>query len=310
MTLIGQKWVGGATLYAEELWAHREMMHGAILHNQLPDSARTWTTLGANGLNVRLLTVWAAEGLHRLTGMRIERSYLWIETAALLACCLLLYAFLEPYTGWRFALGSLLYWGTVLPLTYLQHRFHPWDKPSIALWLLALICTWRRRWWALGAVLFLGVLTKFDILVFPALVFLAFRKTDPWKDVVLRTAALFALTISTFVFLCWLAPGGFEERSVLGLVKTNLQALRATTFAYPPLLALGPAVLLAGLGYRTADHFARSCVQLAIMVAVLLFLQSHFVEFRAEVPLLILLLPAAWYGLSRIAHEESALAER
>ena len=74
MTLIGQKWVGGATLYAEELWAHREMMHGAILHNQLPDSARTWTSLGANGLNVRLLTVWAAEGLHRLTGMRIERS--------------------------------------------------------------------------------------------------------------------------------------------------------------------------------------------------------------------------------------------
>jgi hypothetical protein len=110
ITLTQQKWVGGMSLYEPELWPVREMMHETILHNRLPDSVSTWTSIGANGLNIRLLTVWVAEGLHRLTGTSIQRSYLLIETIALLACCLLLYAFLEAYTGWRFALVSCCTW--------------------------------------------------------------------------------------------------------------------------------------------------------------------------------------------------------
>ena len=308
MTLIGQKWVGGATLYDPELWTDRETMHDAILNNTLPDSANSWNSIGANGLNVRLLTVWAAEGIHRITGQRVQRAYVLIETVSLLACCLLLYAFLEPYAGWPFALGSLLYWGTVLPLTYFNHRFHPWDKPSIALWLLALICTWHQRWWALAAVLVVGVMTKYDILVFPALVFLAFRKTEPLKDVVLRTALLLGLTVSTLVFLRWLAPGGVEPRSLTILVGSNLSALRETTVTYPPLLALALPALLAAIGYRTADDFARGCVQLAAIITCILFLQTNFVEFRGEVPILLLLLPAASFGLSRLAGPESETA--
>jgi hypothetical protein len=309
MTLIGQKWVGGSTLYAPERWESREALHNAILRNQLRETATTWDSQGANGVNIRLLTVWAAEGLHRLTGMRVQRAYLWIESTALLASCLLLYAFLQAYAGWQFALGGLLYWGTVLPLTYFHHHFHPWDKPSMALWLLALICTWHRRWWALAAVLFIGVLTKYDIVVFPALVFLAFRKTDPWKPVVLRAGLLFGLTFSTFIILRWLVPGGFERRSALSQVMTNLQTLRETTITYPPLLAVGPLALLAVLGYRTADHFARGCVQLALIVAGILFLGSNFVEFRSMVPLLLLLLPAAWFGFLRLTGAETRPAE-
>jgi len=308
MTLIGQKWVGGATLYEPELWPDREEMHDAILHNTLPDSAPTWNSIGANGLNVRLLTVWAAEGIHRITGQRVQRAYLLIETVALLACCLLLYAFLERYAGWPFALGSLLYWGTVLPLTYFNHRFHPWDKPSIAVWLLALICTLHQRWWALAAVLVVGVMTKYDILVFPALVFLAYRNTAPLKNVVLRSALLLGLTVSTLMFLRWLAPGGVEPRSLMTLVVSNLHDLRETTVTYPPLLALALPALLAGIGYQTADDFARGCVQLAVIITFILFLQTNFVEFRGEVPILLLLLPAASYGLHRITSTESVRA--
>lgn len=304
MTLIDQKWVGGNTLYAPERWDSREAMHNAILHNRLPDSASTWAAIGANGLNVRILTVWAAEGLHRLAGMRVERAYVWIESAALVACGLLLYAFLAPYAGLPFALGALLYWGTVLPLTYLHHNFHPWDKPSTALWLLALICVQHRRWWLLAAVLTIGVLTKYDIVVFPALVFLAFRKTDPWKDVLLRTALLFGVTVSTYLILRLLVPGGFESRSSMQLVMTNLRVLRELTVTYPPLLALGPLVVIATCGYKTADDFARACTQLALGIAAILFLQTNFVEFRAEVPILLLLLPATWYGLLRLTGTE------
>ena len=60
------------------------------------------------------------------------------------------------------------------------------------------------------------------------------------------------------------------------------------------------------LGYQTADNFARGCVQLAIIVAGILFLQTNFVEFRAEVPILLLLLPAAWFGLLRLTGAENA----
>ena len=308
ITLIGQKWVGDLTLYETSLQPVRELMHASILHNQLPDSVTTWRALGANGLNIRLLTVWSAEGLHELTGMPVHRSYRVIETFALLACCLLLYAFLEPLAGWQFALGSLLYWGSVVPLTYLYHNFHPWDKPSIALWLLALICTWRRWWWALAAVLLVGVATKYDIVVFPALVFLAWRKTEPWKSMVLRTTLLFAITFSTYFLLRMIAPGGFEPRPALDQIAANFQAIRDTTVTYPPLLALGAPAVLAAIGFSVADQFARACVQLMVLMSAILFLQTNFVEFRAEVALLILLLPAAWYGLLRLTRTETAPA--
>lgn len=308
ITVTQQKWVGVSTIYKPELWTAREMLHESILKNRLPDTVSSWTSIGANGFNIRLLTVWAAEGLHRLTGLTVQRSYLWIETIALLACCLLLYAFLEPYTGWPFALASLLYWGSVMPLTYLHHYFHPWDKPSIAFWLLALICTRQRWWWPLATVLLIGVVTKYDIVLFPILVFLASRKTEPWKPNVLRTVLLLALTFSTFVALRWFAPDGFDARPVLSQLKTNLTAMRSMLVSYPPLLALGLPAVLAAIGYSVADPFAKACVQFMGIVALILFLQTNFAEFRAEVPLLLLLLPAAWFGLMRITRDDASPA--
>jgi hypothetical protein len=171
-----------------------------------------------------------------------------------------------------------------------------------------LICARQRWWWPLTAVLLLGVVTKYDIVVFPILVFLASRKTEPWKPNVLRTALLFALTLSTFMALRWFAPDGFEARSVLNQVKTNLAAMSDALYSYPPLLALGLPAVLAAIGYGAADAFARACVQFMGIVAFILFLQTNFAEFRAEVPLLLLLLPAAWFGLMRITQADASPA--
>ena len=306
ITLIQQKWVGGMSIYAPERWAVRETMHEAILHNRLPDSVKTWSTIGANGANIRRLTVLAAEAVHRITGMTVHRSYMAIETVALFVCCLLLFAFLEPYTGWPFALAGLLYWGSILPLTYIYHHFHPWDKPSIATWILALICTRNRWWWALAAVLVVGVATKYDIIVFPALVFVAYVKSDSMMVNARRTALLFAVTIATYLLLRWLVPGGFEPRSLAAQFEANMIALRENHYImYPPLLALGLPLALAIMGYPTSDQFARACVQLMVVVGVILAVLTNFVEFRAEVPMLVLMLPAAWYGLKRIANNAS-----
>ncbi|HEX6315119.1 MAG TPA: hypothetical protein VFZ73_09685 [Gemmatimonadaceae bacterium] len=300
ITLTQQKWVGGVTLYAPEHQARRDVIHQSILTNELPDSVRNWSSLGANGLSARLLVVMAAEGIHRATGSSLRRSYLFIETVALFACCLLLYAFLEQYAGIPFALAGLLYFGTVLPLTYLNHYFHPWDRPSIATWLLALIFAWRRSWVALAVVLAIGVAIKYDIVVFPLLVFLAFRTTDPPRVNLARAGGLMAVTGFTYALLRWFAPNGFEPRPLGAQVARNLEALSQTLYLYPPLLALGLPAVLAAVGYSRSDQFARACVWLAVVVAAILFLQTNFVEFRAEVPLLLLLLPSAWHGFQRL----------
>lgn len=309
ITLTQQKWVGGMSIYHPDLRADREMLHDAVLRNRLPDSVSTWREAGANGLNIRLLTVWAAEALHRHAGISVHRSYVFIETAALAAICLLLFAFLEPLTGWPFAMTSLLYWGCVLPLTYVNHLFHPWDKPSIAMWLLALICTRQRRWWWLAAVLIVGMATKYDLLLFPVLVFLAYRKDEPSRVLVPRVLAFLALTFCTYWVLRWLAPGGMEPRSLVAQAQENLVALRDYVYFYPPLLAMGLPAILAGIGWRAADQFSRACVQLAVILTAILILQTNFIEVRAEVPLLLLLLPAASYGLKHLlAPDEPAVA--
>jgi hypothetical protein len=299
LTVIEQKWVGSLTIYDPELRAVREMLHESILTNRLPDSVATWTSIGANGLGIRPVAVWTAEGIRQLTGWSIHRSYMLIETTALFAGTLLLCAFLQPMTGWPFALAGILYWGCVLPLTYMLHTFHPWDRLSMVLWLLALICVRHRSWWWLTVVLVVGMATKFDLLVFPILLFLAFIRTEPLTLTLRRGAAFLGLTVSMYVLLKWLLPSGVEPRPIFAQVRANFTDFRDLWYYYPPLLALGAPAILAAIGYVTADRFAKACVQLAGIVAAILFFQVNFVEFRTEVPLLLLLMPAAWYGLRR-----------
>lgn len=305
LTLIEQKWVGGLTIYDPERRAVREMMHESILRNQLPDSVSSWSSIGANGLGIRPLAVWTAEGIRRLTGWTVHRSYMLLETAALFVATLLLCAFLQPITGWPFAFASMLYWGSILPLTYVQHSFHPWDRPSMVLWLLALICARHRWWWRLAVVLIVGMATKFDLIVFPVLLFLAGLKTEPLTATLRRAALFLGLTVSMYLTLRWALPNGVEPRPLFGQIRSNLTDLRDVWYYYPPLLALGAPAILAAVGFGTADRFARACVLFAVLVASILFLQVNFVEFRTEVPLLLLLLPSAWYGVRRISGNEA-----
>src|SRR5262249_1548434 len=95
ITLINQVWVGQLTIYAPNEAPQRERLHQMILSNRLPEGVQSWSSLGANGLNVRLLTVWSAEGLHRSTALSLEYSYWIIETGALFLCCVLLFALLQ-----------------------------------------------------------------------------------------------------------------------------------------------------------------------------------------------------------------------
>ena len=74
LTLISQKWVGGATVYLPELEGRRQLLHEAIYQNRLPQGFSSWTELGANDVNVRVGTVYFVESLHRASGFRLPRG--------------------------------------------------------------------------------------------------------------------------------------------------------------------------------------------------------------------------------------------
>jgi hypothetical protein len=304
ISMINQVWVGGLTIYSLDNAPKRERLHQIILSNRLPDGVQSWSSLGANGVNVRVLTVWTAEGLHRSTALSLEHSYWIIETGALFLCCVLLFALLQLLAGPYFALGGLLYFGSVLPLTYLFHYFHPWDKPSLAAWLGSMICAHQRKWLYLAAVLAVGMLIKYDILVFPVFVFFAeFRRTG-WRKSILIASTLLCLTVSIYLLLNWMRPNGLVPWSVTVRLLQNFSTMRQYPFQYPPLLGLGVAWVLAAFGFQAADDYARAGVLLSVIVAVILLLQSNFIEFRADMPILVLLLPASVVAVQRLTHFE------
>ena len=292
-TLTNQAWVGGKTIYSDEFEPARARLHDAILTNTLPPGVASWTSIGANSFNARQLIAWIAEGVHRQTGTSLSRSYFVVETVGVFSCCLLLFLLIDRYAGPVFGLAALLYYTSVLPLTYFLHYFHPWDKPSLATWIGAMYCVLRERWILLGVTLALGMLIKFDIVVFPLFVFLVEYRRRGWRSAWPKAAAFAALTVALYTLLQRQFPGGSEPRPMVDLVLHNLRDMQNYAVKYPPLLGLGVVAAMAAFGYRAGDGFARAGVEVAAVVALLLFAQTYFIEFRAEGPLLVLLLPAA-----------------
>ena len=310
LTLTNQVWVGRYTIYADEWAPDRARLHQAILSNSLPDGFTSWTNIGANGSNVRVLVVWAAEAIHRATGQSLRRAYWAIETIGLLVCCCLLFALMMRCAGAEVALASLLYFGSVLPLTYLFHYFHPWDRPALAVWLAALICTHQRRWALLAGVLAVGMLVKYDIIIFPAFVLLAEVPRVGWRRGFLRAGSFLALTVTLYLALKWAIPGGFEPRPWWAMILHNFDDMRTLPFAYPPALGLLLPVMLALFGYTRSNDFARAGVLTGALYSAILFLQVNFRELRGEMAVLALVMPAAAVGVRRLVGTQALRSGR
>jgi hypothetical protein len=70
---------------------------------------------------------------------------------------------------------------------------------------------------------------------------------------------------------------------------------------YPPLLAHVLPLALAIIGWRDCDQAARAGVVFGMVCLVPVWLlQTNLVEVRAQMPLVILVLPAALLGLRRL----------
>lgn len=305
LTLTLQRWVGNATIYAEKFEEKRLRMHNAILHNESPPEG--WHVSGADRTNVRIFTVYLAEGLHRATGVSVLRAYLILDTVALLCVFLALFAYVRVWIPPSLALVGLLYFAVVVPLTYQFHFFHPWDRLSWLCWILGAMFIRDNRFVPLLLLLPIAVTVKWDIIVLPALYWLAYCSRDSLKAVTLRTLALAAVSLATLFALAKAFPGGadkLETGSLWDIMREQLSLnwgdFRALHVGYPPLLAFGVPLVLASYGLRFAGRFLRVSCLFGVALFIPLILDSYFVEVRAHMMILALLLPTALIGLSKL----------
>jgi hypothetical protein len=315
ITLALQVWVGGVSVYAPELSERRQTLHEAIFNNRLPEEASSWTMLGANDVNVRVGTVYFAEYAHRVSGVKVLTIYKLMDTAALFAGLLLVFVYLRENHDPVYALLGMLYVAAILPLTYFLGYFHPWDRVSMACWVGLLILLRRDQMLAFLGLFVVSIVIKYDTIFLPVLYFLANATRQNWKQVAIRTALLLVLSFGLWIGLRALLPGGFEERDVIAQFYRNLGDFKSTWYAYPPFLGMGLSIVLALAGLRWSDKFARASVVFGLFLLIPFFTRSNFIEMRAEMPVLLLMLPSAvacvralCEGEMRQAHSEPVAA--
>ncbi len=295
-TLTLQQWVGDATIYLPENRAKAEVLHRAIIENH-PPAGLTWDSLGANGTNIRIVSVFIAEGVHRTTGVSVARSYLSLDTLYLFVALLLFGRLLATWFRDEYVTIGTLYMIGVLPLTYFLASYHPWDRLALVVWLMAILALRANRVLLFALLLPVGVAIKYDIVLLPGLYFLANVHRATWRRTTLITAGLFIISFGTFFALLKLRPGGFAPHSVSLRIGQNLSDMREMLVWYPPLLAFAVPLLLAGVGFKHASQFIRASAVCGVLLFVPLFLQAFFAEFRAQVPMLVLIMPCALCGL-------------
>ncbi|MBK8535851.1 MAG: hypothetical protein IPL59_12425 [Candidatus Competibacteraceae bacterium] len=300
LTMILQKWVGNITLYQAELEERRLVLHEAILNNQLPPGYTSWKSLGANGINIRVATVYLAEKIHRITNISILKIYKLIDTGALFISMLLLVAYLRKTSPPIYTLIGLLYFAAILPLTYFFAVFHPWDRLSLVCWIALLILLRSERHIAFTALLAISITVKYDTLLLPSLYFLANVAKYNWPRVVVSSALMFTVSFGVWIGLRIILPGGFEDKNVAGQLLINLSDFRSNLFYYPPLLSFIAPILLALIGFRYSDRFSRASVIFGILLFVPFIILANFIEIRTQIPILILLLPSSLIGLKTL----------
>src|SRR5687768_1556677 len=295
-TLTMQQRIGDVTICQPLNRAKAETLHRSILANQ-PPPGLTWDSLGANGTNIRLGAVLIAEGVHRAVGLSIPRSYLLLDTLYLALGLLLFVRYLSGWFRDEYVLIGTLYFIGVLPLTFFLQSYHPWDRLALVFWLLLLLALRAERMLIFAVLLPLSVAIKYDSVLLPGLYFLANVKPSSWRRTTLITAGLFVLSFGTYLGLQLLRTGGFASKSIVEQIGLNFAELRVLLIWYPPLLAFGVPLLLAVIGFRHANRFIQASALFGVLLFIPLFLQSMFAEFRAQVPMLVLILPCALRGL-------------
>jgi hypothetical protein len=298
VSVIVTHWIGSVTTYDRANEAKRLTLHRAILANAPPEG-RTWMAAGANGMNIRVLTVWSADRIHEISGLALASVYRAIDLACLFATLLLVWAVLLRWFPPDQALLGTLLLGCLLPLTMFFGYFHPWDRPAFLLWAALLALALAGRLLLFLPAYVLAIVVKFDAITAVALPFaLAIGKGGRWVPAIVQAVLIGLCGLATFAVLLWLFPGGQEPRPLGWQFRENLASIRALGLNYPPLLSHGLLLVLGLLGWRKgSDELRRLWVcGLALLLPHLPF--TYVVEVRAQVATTLCMLPLALAGLS------------
>lgn len=301
ITLGLQTSVGNSTLYAKDLEEKREALHYGILNNRPPDGER-WGATGAATTNIRVGSVYLAQGIIKLTGWRPARAYFLIDTVFLFTALFALFFYLRRWLPDTYCLIGVLYFSAIMPMTYYHHYFHPWDRIQLVLWLLLFYLVRERRPLAIAPVVALSMTVKFDTLVVPGFYWLAHLSRERWARVTLESLALGVVVYLTFTGLHWMFPAEVAtERLALRedalVVFRNLQQWRNVGIAWPPLYFHGLLVPLVFVGFRSRERFVQASAVFGIGILMLVFYSVNFMEVRAQTMVTVLLLPAALLAL-------------
>ena len=297
LTVALQAYVGHSTLYSTELQDRRAELHRAILLNEAPGGGH-WDAVGAKSMYLRIGAVYLAEAIHKLTHLELSTVYLLIDTVFLFAAVLALFFYLRKWLSDTYCVIGVLYFCSVLPLTYFLHYFHPYDRIQLATWILLIYLTRERRLILLGASLAISVAIKFDTLALPAFYFLAYARLENWRRVGVETIGLFAIAFSVYTALVLAFPAPLDQ-SRLNIammaytVKQNIVDMIAKNIAFPPLLGYAAPLILSFVHLATRDRFLRASVWFACTLAIIFFVFTLYQEIRAQLVILVLIMPAA-----------------
>ncbi len=300
VTSVLQMWIGRAYLYLKNN-DKIAMMHQAILDQQPPDG-RTWNELGANGLAQRLPVVLLAEFGRDVTGLAVHHVYWLQDSVFLFAELLLLMVWLRRFLPRPWAVVGWLWFVAIAPTTYLFYYFHPWDRPSQCLWLLALIGMVDRRHWQFFVALAVGMAVKMDMLFLPFAYAAMTYDAQSRKRWLGRAVGAFAVVGVIFLWQMAMFPreaNAVEQGRALKQLATALQDLKKMGFTYPPLLMFGLPMTLLVMGWRNLQRYHRVALLYTIPLLTLYALTSEFRESRTHAPMFLMLLPGAVLVASR-----------
>jgi hypothetical protein len=298
-----QSLLGDATIYSKRLEERREQLHYAILANQ-PPVAEGWGAVGALTLQKRVGVVYLAEQIRRLTGWTPGKVYKALDSLFLFAFLVGLFFYLRRWLpDLQCALG-LLYVAAVLPFTYFFQLFHPWDRLQLALWLLLFYLVLERKTGMLALGLVLSIFVKYDTIMLPVFYAMVHYRRAAWQRVALETIVLLALAVAAYQALGWLFPApmdktNFNDEGALKMLATNLQTMLQMNLRFPPLVVLGAPLVLACCGWSSQSQALKASVAFGVLLSAMFLLFSRYEEVRAQMVVLVLLLPSALLGLAR-----------
>lgn len=300
-----QSWTGKQTIYAMQFEAVREEAHFGILANEAPGGAG-WKAVGGLTIQKRIGVIYLAEAIRQNTTLSVGDIYKLLDSVFLFVSLLILFFFLRRWVPDIYCLLGVLYFSAMLPLTYLFHLFHPWDRLQLAIWIGLLCLVADRRFTLLATGLFVSVLVKFDTIMLPFFYFAVHFKTNQWKRTFIESAALLALALSTYLSLGELFPApldidvGFDSTSALSQLQKNAQTLMEMNVRFPPLLVHALPALHSFTFLKQKDRFVWTAVAFGLGMSTIFILFSNYEEIRAHMIVPALVLPSALLTLNKL----------